>query len=95
MFFFSQDPFGWLVNLVNRFAYKGGIDAIIWQISQADKPTPSLLASLLRPFGLCSAYLNQEVVGHLLGGAADNVVQFIQALKADDMKEKVFLLRMW
>lgn len=74
---------------MNRFAYKGGIDAIIWQISKIEKPTPSILACLLKPFGLCSAYLNQEVLGHHLGGAADNVVQFIQTLKADDMKEKV------
>lgn len=43
----------------------------------------------MKPFGLCAAYLNQDVVGYKLGGAADKVVHYIKDLKPDDMREKV------
>ncbi|XP_057299797.1 ubiquitin carboxyl-terminal hydrolase 24-like isoform X2 [Hydractinia symbiolongicarpus] len=83
-----KEPFGWLVDLVNRFAYKGGFDGIINHIDSEQKVTASVLASLLKPFGLCAAYLNQDVVGYKLGGAADKVVHYIKDLKPDDMREK-------
>ena len=49
----------------------------------------NVLASLLKPFGVCAPYLNPEVIGFKLGAMADKVVQFISQMKADDMKDKV------
>ena len=54
-----------------------------------DKVSSNTLAALLKPFGVCSAYLNPDVVGYKLGGMADKVVQFINGMEADDMKDKV------
>ena len=57
-----------------------------------EKMSSSLLASLLKPFGVCASYLNPEVIGFKLGAMADKVVQFISQMEADDMKDKVFMV---
>ena len=84
-----QEPFGWLVDLINRFVQKGGLECIIKIIESTDKLSPSILASLLKPFGACSMYLNVEVVSYQLGAMADKVVHFVHDMNGDDMKEKV------
>uniref|UniRef100_A0A7M5XH66 ubiquitinyl hydrolase 1 n=1 Tax=Clytia hemisphaerica TaxID=252671 RepID=A0A7M5XH66_9CNID len=81
-------PFGWLVDLINRFVQKGGLDSIIDIVETMDKMSPNVLASLLKPFGACAVYLNAEVTGYKLGGMADKVVQFVSQMEADDMKDK-------
>ena len=89
LFSFIQEPFGWLVDLINRFAFKGGFDSVVQIIEQTDKLSPTLLAALLKPFGLCAAYLNADVIGCKLGPTADKVVHYIKDLQPNDMKEKV------
>ena len=91
-FCFSQAPYGWLVDLINRFVEKGGLDCIIDIVETMDKMSSNVLASLLKPFGVCAPYLNPEVIGFKLGSMADKVVQFISKMEADDMKDKVFLI---
>ena len=88
-FLLLQDSFGWLVDLINRFAFKGGFDSVVTIIDQTDKLSPTLLAALLKPFGLCAAYLNADVIGCKLGPTADKIVHYIKDLQPNDMKEKV------
>ena len=61
-------------------------------IDTMEKMSSNVLASLLKPFGVCSAYLNPEVIGYKLGGIADKVVMFISEMEANDMKDKVNIL---
>ena len=91
MFLSLQAPYGWLVDLINRFVEKGGLDCIIDIVDTMDKMSSNVLASLLKPFGVCAPYLNPEVIGFKLGSMADKVVQFISKMEADDMKDKVCL----
>eukprot|EP00795_Rhopilema_esculentum_P004483 gene4483-20726_t len=82
------DPFGWLVNLINRFGLKNGLDAICDRIEKSECLTAPILASLLQPLGVCAAYLNPEVAGYKLGSAADKAVMYVKDLKDSDIKEK-------
>ena len=80
-----------LVDLINRFAFKGGFDAVVERIETLDRLTPTVLSSLMLPFGSCASYLNAEIVGYKLGGIADKIVHFIKDMKPEDMKEKVII----
>ncbi|XP_065657355.1 ubiquitin carboxyl-terminal hydrolase 24 isoform X3 [Hydra vulgaris] len=83
-----KDPFGWLVDLFNRFSLKGGLDALISQINNVDTLTSSILSCLWKPLGLCAPYLNKDVLSIKLSDCASNVVKFVTELKESDMKEK-------
>eukprot|EP00794_Sanderia_malayensis_P007934 gene7934-8789_t len=87
-FSIGREPYGWLINLINRFAHKNGFDAVCDRIEKAENLNAPMLAALLQPFGVCAMYLNAEVTGYKLGSVADKAVQYIKELKQTDIKEK-------
>ncbi|XP_064624443.1 ubiquitin carboxyl-terminal hydrolase 24-like isoform X2 [Lineus longissimus] len=82
-----KDPFGWLTDLINRFAFRDGFDCISQALKDPDLDAPSISA-LLQPFGQCVDFLNPKVVEPMLAPGMEGAVRFVQDLKENDLKEK-------
>ncbi|XP_050400806.1 ubiquitin carboxyl-terminal hydrolase 24 isoform X1 [Patella vulgata] len=83
----SQNPYGWLTHLVNRFASKGGLELVI-KILENDELDAPVMASLLKPFGICSDFLNSQLLKNLLGPGMDRANKYVKGLEEKDLKEK-------
>ncbi|XP_070563005.1 ubiquitin carboxyl-terminal hydrolase 24-like isoform X2 [Ptychodera flava] len=84
-----REPHGWLVNLINRFAEKGGFEScrarMLESTMELDAP---LMASLLYPFGVCAEYLNAQKVSPILQAMMENAITYIQGLDENDLRHK-------
>ena len=47
------------------------------------------VAALLRPFGMCSEFLNPEVIRSILATGMERAIKYVQNLEEKDFKEKV------
>ncbi|KAL9950990.1 hypothetical protein ACROYT_G043576 [Oculina patagonica] len=83
-----KDPYGWLVNLINKFAELGGFEEIKKQIETADKVDAPMLAALLKPLGICASYLNAKVLPKVFSDVFEKTLGYIQELTNEDMKQK-------
>lgn len=83
-----KDPYGWLVNLINKFAELRGFEEIKKQIETADKVDAPMLAALLKPIGICASYLNAKVLSTVFSDVFEKTLQYIQELTNEDMKQK-------
>jgi ubiquitin carboxyl-terminal hydrolase 9/24 len=85
----QNEPYGWLVTLINTFGIEGGVHAITHRIENCEEKldTPEL-AALLSPFGKCAEFLYPERMKRLLNGSLDKVFSYIQKLSEDDFKRK-------
>ncbi|XP_013409431.2 ubiquitin carboxyl-terminal hydrolase 24-like [Lingula anatina] len=82
-----KEPYGWLTNLINRFAFKGGFHCIEKSMKKEDLDAPAM-AALFHPFGQCAEFLNEDVVKPLLANGLERVIQFVQGLSENDLKDK-------
>ncbi|XP_035828590.1 LOW QUALITY PROTEIN: ubiquitin carboxyl-terminal hydrolase 24 [Aplysia californica] len=83
----NQSPFGWLTNLINSFAYQGGFDLVRKHLEAEDLDIMSM-SLLLKPFGVCAEYLNQNVMQSMLRPGMERAIKYIQSLEEKDFKEK-------
>ena len=47
------------------------------------------MAALLKPFGVCSDFLNVSVVPNILAPGMERAIKYVQNLEEKDFKEKV------
>lgn len=83
-----KEPYGWLVNLINKFAELGGFEEIKKQIETAEKVDAPMLAALLKPLGICASYLNAKVLPKVFSDVFEKTLAYIQELTNEDMKQK-------
>uniref|UniRef100_T1IKX5 ubiquitinyl hydrolase 1 n=1 Tax=Strigamia maritima TaxID=126957 RepID=T1IKX5_STRMM len=83
---FFKDSNGWLVDLINRFAERGGFQHVQAKFDEDIQDTA--MCSLLKPFGLCAEYFNSSVVCPILSPCMDKAVIYIQSLQNCDLKRK-------
>ncbi|EDO44319.1 predicted protein, partial [Nematostella vectensis] len=83
----EKGPCGWLVNIINQFAEKGGFEEIRKLIENTEKVTAPVTA-LLKPIGVCAGYLNAQVISEVFSQVLEKTLAYIQELADDDMKQK-------
>ncbi|KAH3849056.1 hypothetical protein DPMN_091445, partial [Dreissena polymorpha] len=83
----TDQLYGWLTGLVNRFAMKGGFEHIRRILESDDLDAPSI-AALMKPLGMCSEYLNVELVRKILTMGMEKSINYVKNLEEKDFKEK-------
>ncbi|GFO40770.1 ubiquitin carboxyl-terminal hydrolase 24 [Plakobranchus ocellatus] len=81
------NPYGWLTNLINKFAHMGGFDMVKKHLESPDIDILSM-SLLLQPFGVCAEFLSPSVTNKMLKPGMEKAVVTIQALEEKDFKEK-------
>ena len=59
---YTKDSFGWLVDLINAFGDKEGLDMIREKFEKSEKLTAKEMSALLQPLGNCANLLVPETV---------------------------------
>lgn len=82
-----QDPYGWLVDLLNHFGAKNGFGMI--QDAFEEDLDPVSMAAILRPLGNCAELLNPSAVCPMLTKCVEHAVSHVTMLEDKDLKNKV------
>ncbi|KAI9556016.1 hypothetical protein GHT06_018579 [Daphnia sinensis] len=83
---FNQDPYGWLVDLLNHFGAKNGFGII--QDSFEEDLDPVSMAAILRPLGNCAELLNPSAVCPMLTKCLEQALNHVTKLDDKDLKNK-------
>ncbi|XP_038074652.1 ubiquitin carboxyl-terminal hydrolase 24-like isoform X2 [Patiria miniata] len=84
-----KDPCGWLVNLINRFGEKGGLEELKTRaLEPCEELDPTIMAALLQPLGVTSEYLNTLRVASFLGPVSKRTLKYVRELADSDLKQK-------
>jgi ubiquitin carboxyl-terminal hydrolase 9/24 len=79
-------PRGWLVDLVNKFGLLGGFQILLSRFQK--NLSVSLIAALVRPFGLCYEVLTINTVQKFFLPIIEIVSQFMENLNDDELKKE-------
>lgn len=82
-----REPYGWLVNMVNRFAELKGFEHIR-DILLKGTADIAIMAAVLQPVACCADFLNAEVARPLFKPALKKVTDVVEALTTEDFKSK-------
>ncbi|CAL1268833.1 unnamed protein product [Larinioides sclopetarius] len=82
----SIEPYGWLVDLINRFGQQDGFESI--QLRFTGDITGTGMAALLSPLSKCAEFLNPSKVCQHLSPCMDIAVRYIKSLSDNDIKSK-------
>ncbi|GFQ83735.1 ubiquitin carboxyl-terminal hydrolase 24 [Trichonephila clavata] len=82
----SIEPYGWLVDLINKFGQQGGFESI--QERFKGDITGTGMAALLSPLSKCAEFLNPSKVCNTLSSCMEFAVQYIKSLSDNDIKSK-------
>lgn len=83
----SSEPYGWLVDLINKFGQLGGFQEIQNLFSNETIPGSGMCA-LLSPLSKCAEFLNPTKVCSYLSPCMNTCIQYIKSLTDDDIKSK-------
>ena len=89
-FLYIQDPYGWLVDLLNHFGAKNGF-GLIQDAFENEDLDPVSMAAILRPLGNCAELLSPTAVCPMLLKCMDKAVNYVTSLEDKDLKHKVKL----
>lgn len=84
---FPQDPYGWLVDLMNHFGAKNGF-GLIQDIFENSELDPVSMAAILRPLGNCAELLNPSAVCPMLTKCMEHAIKYVSTLEDKDLKSK-------
>lgn len=82
-----QDPYGWLVDLLNHFGAKNGFGMI--EDAFEEDLDPVSMAAILRPLGNCAELLNPSAVCPMLTKCIERAVNYVTMLEDKDLRNKV------
>ncbi|KAF8763443.1 Ubiquitin carboxyl-terminal hydrolase 24 like protein [Argiope bruennichi] len=82
----SIEPYGWLVDLINRFGQQNGFESIQHRFS--GDITGTGMAALLSPLAKSAEFLNPNKVCQHLSPCMDIAVRYIKSLSDNDIKSK-------
>ena len=83
----ESDPRGWLVDLVNVFGELNGFERLLEIFTKQDLPSIHVIASLIKPFGLCSNVLTNQTVTKYLMPIIQVAIRFVDGLSDDKLKD--------
>ena len=83
-----QDPYGWLVDLLNHFGAKNGF-GLIQDAFEKDDMDPVAMAAILRPLGNCAELFNPSAVVPMLAKCTEKAISYVTCLEDKDLKHKV------
>ncbi|CAH1782281.1 unnamed protein product [Owenia fusiformis] len=84
----ARTPKGWLVDLVNKFGQLEGFQIILDRFTKGANLSVSLVAALIRPFGLCYEVLTPHTVQKYFMPIVEMVPKFLDALTDDELKKE-------
>lgn len=82
----SLDPYGWLLDVINKFGSRGGFDKILTKFGE--NLTANEMAALLNPLAVCAQFLNPDTTCSLLSPCMNKAISYIKGLTDDDLKNK-------
>lgn len=82
----SLDPYGWLLDIINKFGSRGGFEKILNKFGE--NLTANEMAALLNPLAVCSQFLNPDTTCTLLSPCMNKAISYIKGLTDDDLKNK-------
>lgn len=82
----SLDPYGWLLDVINKFGSRGGFDKI--EAKFKNGLTANEMAALLSPLAKCAQFLNSETACSLLAPCMARATAYIKELTDEDLKNK-------
>ena len=85
---FSKDSFGWLVDLINMFGDKEGLDMIRNKFETSEKLNAKEMSALFRPLGNCANLLVPETVKTQLSSCMEIAFKYLETLGEDELKSK-------
>ena len=85
---YTKDSFGWLVDLINAFGDKEGLDMIREKFEKSEKLTAKEMSALLQPLGNCANLLVPETVKTQLSSCMETAFKYLENLGEDELKSK-------
>ncbi|XP_064477292.1 ubiquitin carboxyl-terminal hydrolase 24-like isoform X2 [Ornithodoros turicata] len=82
----SLDPYGWLLDIINKFGSRGGFDKI--EAKFKNGLTANEMAALLSPLAKCAQFLNSETACSILAPCMARATDYIRSLSDEDLKNK-------
>ncbi|XP_065887407.1 ubiquitin carboxyl-terminal hydrolase 9X-like isoform X3 [Dysidea avara] len=83
-----QVPKGWLVDMINLFGEHGGFEKFRDRILKGSALNVSIIAAMIRPFGLCSDFLTPISLETYIIPVVDKVLDFLDNLIDDELKKE-------
>ncbi|KAH9509417.1 putative ubiquitin carboxyl-terminal hydrolase FAF-X [Bulinus truncatus] len=83
-----RTPKGWLVDLVNRFGQLDGFTILLDRFLRGPPLSVPVIASLIKPFGLCSEVLTPHTVEKYFMPIVDIVPKFLDKLTDEELKKE-------
>ena len=83
----ESDPRGWLVDLVNVFGELNGFERLLEIFTKQDLPSIQVIASLIKPFGLCSNVFTNQTITKYLMPLIQVVMGILDELSDDKLKD--------
>ena len=84
----ARHPRGWLVDLLNRFGYLGGFDALSKRFKIEQSLNVSIIHALVRPFGACHEFLTPTAIKTYLVPIVESVPKYLGNLSDEDLKKE-------
>ncbi|KAK0066423.1 ubiquitin carboxyl-terminal hydrolase FAF-X isoform X1 [Biomphalaria pfeifferi] len=83
-----RTPKGWLVDLVNRFGQLDGFTILLDRFLKGPPLSVPVVASLIKPFGLCSEVLTPHTVEKYFMPIVEVVPKFLDKLTDEELKKE-------
>jgi len=81
-------PRGWLIDLINRFGRLNGFKKLLERFEKGSPLSVSLIATLLKPFGLCYEFLTVNTVKNYFIPITQIVPVVLENLTDDELKKE-------
>ncbi|XP_059175144.1 probable ubiquitin carboxyl-terminal hydrolase FAF-X isoform X4 [Physella acuta] len=83
-----RTPKGWLVDLVNRFGQLDGFTILLDRFLNGPPLSVPVVASLIKPFGMCSEVLTPHTVEKYFMPIVEIVPKFLDKLTDEELKKE-------
>ncbi|CAL4091223.1 unnamed protein product, partial [Meganyctiphanes norvegica] len=84
----QYEPYGWLMDLINMFGNRGGLELIAARFSNGEDLNGGQMAALLLPIGQCARYLSKDVICPILLPAVTKAIDFVSNIDEKQLKSQ-------
>ena len=81
--------YGWLMDLINLFGSRGGIELLVSRFTSGEDLDAGQMAALLLPMGQCVKFLVKEIVCPILLPAVNQALQYVASLEEKQLRGQV------
>lgn len=83
----ERDPKGWLIDLLNVFGELHGFERLLEIFTTQDLPSIHVIASMIKPFGLCSNVLTNQTITKYFMPIIQVVMGFLDGMSDGELKD--------